>query len=165
MLPARNRTNYRGAVLFNPGGPGESGTQFVRLLGSSLAAIVGDSFDLLGFDPRGVGETTPRFDCFTSQSERDIWNTQDSHRLLNAADDDLLNWYVARAQVVSGRCAAASVLEGNIAQYMSTASVATDMVNIVEKLGQEKLQYWGFVSRFLGNTSLPVFHVLKRRLP
>ena len=98
-------------------------------------------------DPRGIGASTPRLDCFTTPTERDIWNTQAGYRILDASDDGLLNLYIARAQVVGGRCAAASALLGDIGQYMSTASVATDMLNIVEKLGQDKLQYWGFVSR------------------
>ena len=155
MIPARNRTDYRGTVLMNPGGPGESGTEFIGLLGSSLSAIVGDSFDLLSFDPRGIGASTPRLDCFTTPTERDIWNTQAGYRILDASDDSLLNLYIARAQVVGGRCAAASALLGDIGQYMSTASVATDMLNIVEKLGQEKLQYWGFVSHLALHRFLP----------
>ncbi|KAI1785869.1 alpha/beta-hydrolase [Ganoderma leucocontextum] len=144
MIPARSHANYSGTVLVNPGGPGESGTDFMGLLGQSISDTVGDSFDVLGFDPRGVGASTPRLDCFTTQSERDIWNTQDGHQLLNVSDDALLNLYVARAKVVGERCAQRSAAEGDIARFMGTASVATDMLKIVEKLGQEKLQYWGF---------------------
>ena len=139
MILAQNRTSYRGTILLNSGGPSESGTQFVRLLWLSLAATVGDSFDLLEFDLR--------FDCFTSRSKRDVWSMQDSHRLLKTADDHLLNWHIAQAQLAGGRCATTSALEGDITEYMSTASVATDMVNIVEKLGQEKLRYWSLVGR------------------
>ena len=157
MIPARNRTNYRGTVLINPGGPSESGTAFMGSLGSYLSDTVGDSFDVLGFDPRGVGESTPRLDCFTSQSERDGWLAQESHRLLSVADDDLLNLYVARAQVLGARCAAASASKEDIAEHMSTASVATDMVNIIEKLGQDKLHYWGFVSRLFSQHILAGF--------
>ena len=167
MIPARDRTNYRGTVLLNPGGPGGSGTadDFIGLIGPNISTVVGDSFDVLGFDPRGIGASTPRLDCFVSKAERDIWHTQEGYQLLNASDEGVLDLYTARAKVVGDRCAQRSVAEGDIARFMDTASVATDMLNIVEKLGQEKLQYWGFVSRFLGNTSLPVFHVLKRRLP
>ncbi len=147
MIPARDRANYRGAVLVNQGGPGYSGTAFIGSFGSNLSATVGDSFDVLGFDPRGVGESTPRLDCFQTQSDRDNWNTQEGNQLLNASDESLLNWYVARAQVVGALCATASAQQGDIARFMDTGSVATDMLNIVEKLGQEKLQYWGFVSR------------------
>lgn len=148
MIPARDRANYKGSILINPGGPGDSGTEFLGLpAGLSLPAIVGNSFDVLAFDPRGVGASTLRLDCFMSKAEQDIWNTQDGSQLLNTSDVGLLNFYVAGAQVAGGLCAAVSTEKGDIVQFMSTASVATDMLNIIEKLGQEKLQYWGFVSR------------------
>ena len=45
----------KGAVLFNPGGPGASGFDFVAIGGKTLAPALGlESFDLIGFDPRGV---------------------------------------------------------------------------------------------------------------
>lgn len=43
-------------------------------------------------------------------------------------------------------------------RYMGTADVATDMLRIVEKLGEDKLQYWGFVSHFSSLLSiLPLY--------
>ena len=147
MIPARDRANYLGTVLVNPGGPGGSGTELLGVLGQNLSTIVGDKFDVLGFDPRGVGASTPRLDCFGSKAARDIWNTQEGYQLLNASDDALLNFYKARAEVVGDRCARlSSSTEGDIARFMGTASVATGMLKITEKLGQEKVQYWGFVS-------------------
>ncbi|KAM5533056.1 hypothetical protein V8D89_013271 [Ganoderma adspersum] len=55
MIPARNRTDYRGTVLMNPGGPGGCGTELIGVLGQNLPTIVGDKFDVLGFNPRGIG--------------------------------------------------------------------------------------------------------------
>src|SRR3569832_924723 len=49
----------RGVLLFNPGGPGEPGKPFVETIGPSLAGM---PFDLIGFDPRGVGDSA-RVDC------------------------------------------------------------------------------------------------------
>ncbi|KAM5533228.1 hypothetical protein V8D89_013093 [Ganoderma adspersum] len=145
MIPARDRFNYKGTVLVNPGGPGESATgDFMTLFGPNISTVVGDSFDVLGFDPRGVGASTPRLDCFASGAARDIWNLQEGNQLLNASDDGLLEFYAARAKVLGDRCAQRSAAEGDIGRFMGTASVATDMVKIAEKLGQEKVQYWGF---------------------
>ncbi|KAM5533027.1 hypothetical protein V8D89_013295 [Ganoderma adspersum] len=60
----------------------------------------------------------------------------------NTSDFD---WLSVRAKLVGDRCAQlGSSTEGDIAQFMGTASVATDMLKITEKLGQEKVQYWGF---------------------
>ena len=54
LVPAKSRgtPDYRGTVLVNPGGPGDSGTFLIAEAGKSLARVVGDSFDVLGFDPR-----------------------------------------------------------------------------------------------------------------
>ena len=167
MIPARDRTNYRGTILLNPGGPGHSGTanDFMGVSGPNISTIVGDSFDVLAFDPRGVGASTPRLDCFASKADRDIWNVQEGHQLLNASDEGLLDFYSARAKVVGARCAQRSSEQGDIARFMDTASVATDMLNIVEKLGQKKLQYWGFVSRSLSQQYLPPAAVYANATP
>ncbi|PIL33855.1 hypothetical protein GSI_03561 [Ganoderma sinense ZZ0214-1] len=144
MIPAKDRTNYRGTLLVNPGGPGGSGTDLIARYGKDLATVVGDKFDVLGFDPRGIGASTPRLDCFTSKSQRDIWGVQEGHQFLNASDDGLVGVFKARARVIGERCAESDGGEEGIARFMSTASVATDMLKITEKLGQEKLHYWGF---------------------
>ncbi|TBU44969.1 alpha/beta-hydrolase [Dichomitus squalens] len=144
MIPARDRTNYRGTVLINPGGPGGSGTDLLARAGKNISTIVGDSFDVLGFDPRGVGASIPTLNCFSSKGQRDIWLTQEGHQFLNTSDEALLGLYRARQRVVGDRCAESDGGEEGIARFMSTASVATDMLKITEKLGQEKLHYWGF---------------------
>ena len=147
MIPARDHADYKGSVLVNPGGPGGSGTESIGNQGSLISSIIGDSFDVIGFDPRGIGASTPRLDCFATDLERSMWIVREGHQLLNASDDALLSLYAARAKVVGDRCAQiSSATEGDIARFMGTASVATDMLKITEKLGQEKVQYWGFVS-------------------
>ena len=45
---------YRGPILINPGGPGGSGVEVVRLAGKTLSTILGPQFDIVGFDPRGT---------------------------------------------------------------------------------------------------------------
>ena len=144
MIPATDRTNYRGALLVNPGGPGHPGTSFVGR--ASLVPVVGPSFDVIGFDPRGTGWSTPRGECFDAPSQRAIWEVQEGHQLLNASDDEAVGLFRARAQAVADRCESKIGEEWGIGRHMDTASVARDMLEIVQKLGQEQLQYWGFVS-------------------
>ncbi|KAF7977281.1 hypothetical protein HWV62_606 [Athelia sp. TMB] len=153
MLPATDRANYGGTILLNPGGPGGSGTWYVGKFGTKLAQVVGPQFDLLGFDPRGTGATLPRAECFTSESQSKIWELQHAP-LLNLSDNSIP---LARSRevVMSDLCLKAMGGNGNAGigatveewgggRYMGTASVATDMLRILEKLGQDRLQYWGF---------------------
>ncbi|KAK4195980.1 Alpha/Beta hydrolase protein [Triangularia verruculosa] len=59
-LRGRNATaNGNINIFLNPGGPGGSATSMVYGLGPQLHSIVGENFNLLGFDPRGVGSSTP----------------------------------------------------------------------------------------------------------
>ena len=44
---------YRGPVLFNPGGPGESGVDMIKGRADLFSKILGPQFDIVGFDPRG----------------------------------------------------------------------------------------------------------------
>ncbi|KAH9848513.1 Alpha/Beta hydrolase protein [Lenzites betulinus] len=55
--------NRKGIVLLNPGGPGGSGT---RLASPDFQRLVGEDYDVVGFDPRGIGKTEPRTQCFPS---------------------------------------------------------------------------------------------------
>ena len=135
-------------MFINPGGPGGSGTNLVERAGANISRIVGGSFDVLGFDPRGTGASTPRADCFSSKAQRDIWETQEGHRLPNISDGTIA-FFRAREQVTAARCEAQIGGEDGIARFMSTASVSRDMLEISQMLGQEKLHYWGFVSYYI----------------
>ncbi len=57
--PARDPSRRIGALVVNPGGPGASGVAFVRNWTRSLAPEVQARFDIVGFDPRGVGASSP----------------------------------------------------------------------------------------------------------
>ncbi|KAH8102225.1 TAP-like protein-domain-containing protein [Cristinia sonorae] len=63
ILPALTSTS-KGSVFFNPGGPGGAAKQRITKRGDSLRAYVGDDYDIVAFDPRGIGETLPATKCF-----------------------------------------------------------------------------------------------------
>nr|POE87334.1 putative hydrolase [Quercus suber] len=71
-LPGHGRTKSGipsvSPLLLNPGGPGGSGVSFVLSIGHHLQDIIGDERDIVSFDPRGVGYTTPTTDCFSFPS-------------------------------------------------------------------------------------------------
>ena len=114
-----------------------------------MAAIIGEGYDVLGFDPRGVGASIPRVDCFENKAEREIWDVQGGYQLLNVSDDTVA-MYRARERLVGRRCEERIGGEGGITRFVGTPSVARDMVEIAKKLGQEKVHYWGFVSHSWG---------------
>ncbi|KAJ7666056.1 alpha/beta hydrolase fold-domain-containing protein [Mycena polygramma] len=128
---------YRGPILFNPGGPGGSGVDFIALAGSGLAEIVGPEFDIVGFDPRGVAHSTPRVSFFDTDVERQLWG-HPALTELNASSDALGRFW-ARAQLYN-RLAAQ---RANFIQHINTDQTAKDMLQIVKAHGREKLQYWG----------------------
>ncbi|KAH9915043.1 uncharacterized protein BXZ73DRAFT_81473 [Epithele typhae] len=144
MIPATDRENYRGTVFLNPGGPGGSGTNYIQRRGKDMSTILGPSYDILSFDPRGIGFTVPRIDCFDSKSQRDIWETQEGHALIGTANSTGTLLYRARAQLLGERCENKLGGEHGLARFVSTPYVARDMLEMTQKLGQEKLQYWGF---------------------
>jgi pimeloyl-ACP methyl ester carboxylesterase len=51
---AESSPEYRGPLLFNPGGPGGSGVEFIHEYGDVMSSIIGPQFDIVSFDPRGM---------------------------------------------------------------------------------------------------------------
>ena len=68
-LPAADPEDKIGSIFLNPGGPGGSGVDFVLGIGPLLfTPQVRASFDLVGFDPRGIVRSSPLI-CFRSFEE------------------------------------------------------------------------------------------------
>ena len=61
--PAKIRTERVGSMLVNPGGPGFGGTSLAENADSYFSTALIDTFDIIGWDPRGTGESTPAVDC------------------------------------------------------------------------------------------------------
>ncbi|KAF7355564.1 Abhydrolase-4 domain-containing protein [Mycena sanguinolenta] len=149
--------SYRGPVLINPGGPGESGVDTVAKAGPLLSAIVGPEFDIVGFDPRGVSRSTPRMSFFASRAERRIWYAEGAsvqRESMNSSVDALARAY-ARGMLV-GQLAGKQD-DGSL-RFMNTDHTARDMLKIVQAHGRDKLQYWGFsYGSVLGATFASMF--------
>ncbi|KAK1993048.1 alpha/beta-hydrolase [Colletotrichum falcatum] len=134
-------------LLVNPGGPGGSGTSFVLPpYGPSIQLAAGGTLDVIGFDPRGIGATTPRADCFVDaepghEPSTGAKNLGYLHRLTWLAmghDVGLLNTTAAaedqlvhRTKAVSKLCSLKDGEAGGF-RYMATPNVAADMKTIIE---------------------------------
>lgn len=170
---ATDRKNYQGPVFINPGGPGGSGVWFLKKLAPYYQIVVGRNHDIISFDPRGVGATTPRIDCWDSDYNSKIWDLT-TVDVIDAHPGALYDAY-AHATAFSQQCASKTgggahlqntlvspaenrVAEAGPGRFVSTASVARDMLEIMEKVGEEKLRYWGFsYGTVIGTTFASLF--------
>lgn len=137
----------RGSLLTNPGGPGASGVELIR---DSLDFAVGseliDNFDVIGFDPRGVGESTA-VRCFDAAGMDDyLYTIPDAPRGSEEWESELLDAHERFADA----CEANS---GGILPYITTVNSARDMDLIRAVLGDTQLNYLGYsYGTFLGAT-------------
>ncbi|TCD60878.1 hypothetical protein EIP91_009369 [Steccherinum ochraceum] len=135
----QDEDGYRGPILFNPGGPGISGIRFMMERGKQYRTILGEGYDLVGFDPRGIGFTTPTLVVLQNKGEEGLFTS--GFLTTNNASDSALGAMHATAQHL-GHLAAARM--GVAAQYVGAPVVARDMLSITKAHGRDKLQYWGF---------------------
>lgn len=97
-------------------------------------------FDIIGFDPRGVNNTTPSAGCFPDDGAEQIFDIQ--KEALGIATDGGLSFNAVwnQIQAVSGTCSRYRSAEGNdaadVGRYMTTPQVVEDMVAITEALAE-----------------------------
>jgi pimeloyl-ACP methyl ester carboxylesterase len=139
--PVAGTPSYRGPVLFNPGGPGGSGVETVVAAGVNLQRLIGQEFDFVGFDPRGISETTPNIDIWTSDEEHELY----LRNFFTTYDISQESWPVlpGRLKNITAFNARIKDRAGDVIQHVTTDNVARDMLSIVEAHGRDKLQYYG----------------------
>ncbi len=129
--PAAEQGRRVGSLVVNPGGPGGSGMAHVA--GMQPNNPVGKRFDVVGFDPRGVGASLPRVQCLTD-AERDAQRLRP--RGENASQTEQENKYFV------DRCAERSGLD--LLKNVGTRDVARDVDVLRAALGEKKLTYLGY---------------------
>ncbi|KAF1912475.1 TAP-like protein-domain-containing protein [Ampelomyces quisqualis] len=186
VVPVEDQ-RYAGPILLNPGGPGGPGALFTLGVGRNIQHIVDAEphlglepsemryYDIIGFDPRGIGWTEPHAQCMDDAATWS-WTLREGEEGILGSSDAALGrlWSMTHAWGTS--CAKSVEVEDgpDIKQYMTTALVARDMLEIVErhatwvsqqmakrqypydisarhkpdtalyKPKEAKLQYWGF---------------------
>lgn len=138
-------SNYLGAILVNPGGPGGSGLGLVGL-GGAVPNGVGGRFDWIGWDPRGVGASRPVLQCNTDYFSGD--------RPSYTASQDASVW-LKRARGYAQACGRDG---GALLQHMTTEDNARDMDVIRQALRQPTISYYGYSwGSYLGQVYLTLF--------
>ncbi|KAK7451804.1 hypothetical protein VKT23_012483 [Stygiomarasmius scandens] len=146
--------DYRGPVLFNPGGPGGSGVDLILGRGRNFSTILGPQFDIVSFDPRGVSRSLPQVFFYESRVERELWNFNAVHEL-NYSNSGLADTW--GKSLVTARLAAERDSD-DILAHINTGNTARDMLTITEAHGFQKLKYWGFsYGTILGATFAAMF--------
>lgn len=140
-LRATELDDYKGPIFFNPGGPGGSGVYALIDRGALLQTIAGKNHDIISFDPRGIGTSVPRIECWDSPEKTRLWALQDVG-VVNSHPGVIFDAY-ARATAFSEACER-NMNSSGLLSHISTASHARDMLEILHQTGQEKLKYWGF---------------------
>ena len=153
--PATDQANRIGSVLTNPGGPGASGIQFLQGEAASMSNL-NRRFDLIGFDPRGIGQSAP-VRCATGPEE-DAFNALDS-----VLDDPQEKATLIQAD--KNFAAGCQQRSARVLPFVDTVSAAKDMDLIRIALGDAKLTYLGFsYGTFLGQTYAHLFPTNVRAL-
>lgn len=131
-LDTAGEADQIGSIVFNPGGPGGSGVEFLTQAAFTIPPEVQQRFDLVSFDPRGVGSST----ALTCENELD-----DEIELLAAGDDVAWQELVSEAEAASEDCTPDTL---ELAPYVGTNNAARDLDLIRAALGDEGLTYVGY---------------------
>ncbi|MCV7424160.1 alpha/beta hydrolase [Mycobacterium yunnanensis] len=126
-----------GSLVVNPGGPGESGVDAAVGMVENLPPQIRERFDLVGFDPRGIGSSTPAVRC-NSDAEADAERADpevDYSPAGVAHIEDTEKQFVQRCVDRMGKDFLANV---------GTASVVKDLDELRAALGDAKLTYLGY---------------------
>lgn len=129
--PATDQASKLGVLLVNPGGPGGSGIEIVQA--GVLPREVTDRFDVIGFDPRGVGDSTG-LQCPLGPDTPYFGDPDPG----DPADEAATNEAVDRYDAACGE------RYRDLLPHLGTRNVARDMDRIREALGEERINYLGF---------------------
>ncbi|MFM1983691.1 MAG: hypothetical protein RL723_126 [Actinomycetota bacterium] len=142
-----------GSVIFNPGGPGSSGVDWIVDSIDQLGTkALRDNFNIVGFDPRGVGQSEPTVKCLNSKDTDNFLYGDAGYEL--GSKEDILD---TRLRVKKFTEACIKNTGSNI-QFIDTVSAAKDLDVIRAVFGDRKINYLGFsYGTLLGATYASLF--------
>ena len=139
----------RGSLIVNPGGPGGSGLDYARAADNIMTPTLRKNFDVVGFDPRGIGKSNP-IKCLTDK-QLDVLLAADQ----TPDNQSEVNQLVSLSKQFGAGCEKKSP---QIMRFMDTISAAKDIDILRQALGDEKLNWFGkSYGTFLGATYAQLF--------
>ena len=156
MVPATApRSQQQGILLVNPGGPGGDGLPLAEEAAQGLSPSVAADYDIVGFDPRGVGSSEPALSCDPAFFDEVRPNYIPADQ---AAEQVLIN----RAKMYAQDC---EKRYGWLLPYLTTVDVAKDLDSIRGAFGVSKLSYFAFsYGTYIGEVYATLFPDRVRRM-
>jgi pimeloyl-ACP methyl ester carboxylesterase len=156
MVPATApASQQQGIMLVNPGGPGASGLPWAPAIAQGLNRSVAADYDIVGFDPRGVGSSVPALSCDPGFFS----GARPNYIPANAAAEQVL---INRAKMYATDC---EQKFGWLLPYMTTQDVARDMDAIRVAFGVSKINYYSFsYGTYMGQVYATLFPERVRRM-
>ncbi len=144
----------QGPMLVNPGGPGGSGLA-LSLLGGAVPQHAGDAYDWIGFDPRGVGASTPALSCIPD------YGGYNRPEYDPTKAPDVISTWQARSERYAAACAATG---GALLDHLTTEDAAEDLDTIRKALRAAQISFYGFsYGTYLGQVYATLFGQNLRR--
>jgi pimeloyl-ACP methyl ester carboxylesterase len=156
MVPATAPAHdQQGIMLVNPGGPGGDGLPLAPQIAAGLSPSVAAQYDIVGFDPRGVGSSVPALSCDSSFFK----GVRPDYVPANAAAQQVLE---NRAKMYAADC---EQKFGWLLPYMTTEDVARDLDSVRVAFGVQKINYYGFsYGTYIGQVYATLFPDRIRRM-
>lgn len=136
-VPASNPARRIGTLFVNPGGPGASGQTFARQIRRAISTDLSDRFDIIGWDPRGVGTSGP-IRCLGSMSAYDRYYAADPVPDTPAEQQSL----VSVTREFANGCSKRNTTDA--LRFAGTSEVVDDIDDIRRALGEETISFFGF---------------------
>lgn len=144
----------QGPLLVNPGGPGGSGLTLAGFVAKSLPKKVASQYDVIGFDPRGVGKSEPALDC-----KPGYFDPVRPDSVPRSAKDEKAN--IKRAKGFAEAC---GKKHGDVLRHINTVNAVKDMDRIRAAVGSKKINYFGYsYGTYLGAVYAKIFPDRVRR--
>ncbi|MFJ7076965.1 alpha/beta hydrolase [Streptomyces sp. NPDC098781] len=145
---------YQGPLLVNPGGPGGSGLTLAGFVASALPKAVAAQYDVIGFDPRGVGKSKPALNCAPGHFSPVRPDSVPSTARVERAN-------LLRARSFARACAKKYP---DVLPYIDTVGAVRDMDRIRAALGARTISYFGYsYGTYLGAVYAKLFPERVRR--
>jgi pimeloyl-ACP methyl ester carboxylesterase len=138
-----------GYMLVNPGGPGGSGTGLADYIAKAIPNGVGNQYDVVGFDPRGVGDSNPSLHCNSHYFGADRPNfVPKTHRLMR--------FWKKKTKRYAAQCGSSAA--ARLLPHVSTVDSVRDMESLRVAFGVPKISLYGFsYGTYLGQVYATMF--------